>query len=94
MGRVSLEDALELLLLYAAVDDGKYEKAAARWLGRLTLERDATLAEIQLAAGSLQAAHDRPEAAVAALRLVAQPRGETGTLAIVEALGLVRTPTR
>jgi hypothetical protein len=94
MGRVSLEDALALVLLYAAVDDGKYGKAAARWVGRLALERDATLAEIQLAAGSLQAVRDRPEAAVTALRLLAGSLVDNGpaTLRIGEALRAVGSP--
>lgn len=87
---MSLEDALSLVLLYAAVDDDKYERAAPKWIGRLTQERVLTLGEIQLAVGSLQAIRERPEAAVTVLRLVVRGHRDEGpsTLRIAEALGL------
>jgi len=92
MGSVQLEDALALVLLYAAVDDAKFERAAGKWLSRLTLERGLSLAEIQLAAGALQAVGDQPEAAVTALRLLASPRRATAPaiVGVAEALGLLR----
>jgi len=53
MGFVSLRDALGLLVLYAAEESPKYEKAATRWLARLALETDdPSLADIQLAAAA------------------------------------------
>jgi hypothetical protein len=44
MGTLSLEDALQLVLLYAEAEDDNFDKAAVRWLGRLLLERPMTLA--------------------------------------------------
>jgi hypothetical protein len=44
MGRLSLEDALALVVLYAEANDDKFERAAVRWLGRLLLERPMPLA--------------------------------------------------
>jgi hypothetical protein len=38
MGRVSLEQALALVVLYAEQDDPRAERAMVRWLGRLFLE--------------------------------------------------------
>ena len=39
MGSLSLEDAPQLVVLYAEAEDDKFDKAAVRWLGRLLLER-------------------------------------------------------
>ena len=33
LGRISLEEALELVLLYAAYEPAKLERAALRWFG-------------------------------------------------------------
>ena len=38
LGSLSLEDALQLVVLYAEAEDDKFDKAAVRWLGRLLLE--------------------------------------------------------
>jgi hypothetical protein len=46
MGTLSLEDALQLVVLYAEAEDDKFDKAAVRWLGRLLLERPMTLAVV------------------------------------------------
>jgi hypothetical protein len=46
MGSLSLEDALQLLVLYAEAEDDKFAKAAVRWLGRLLLERPMPLAVV------------------------------------------------
>jgi hypothetical protein len=46
MGTLSLENALQLVVLYAEAEDDKFEKAAVRWLGRLLLERPMTLAVV------------------------------------------------
>ena len=68
MGFVSLRDALGLLVLYAAENSPKYEKAATRWLARLALETDdPSLADIQLAAAALQALPRRPAPALLTL---------------------------
>jgi hypothetical protein len=54
LGRLSLNDALSLVCLYAAVESPKFEPAAVRWLVRLGLEeRGVTLTAMQVAANSL-----------------------------------------
>ena len=54
MRHLTLEDALELVILYAEAGDEKFERAACRWLSRLTIEREnLTLSEAQLAAAAL-----------------------------------------
>ena len=44
MEALSLEDALQLVVLYAEAKDDKFERAAVRWLGRLLLERPMPIA--------------------------------------------------
>jgi hypothetical protein len=46
MGSLSLEDAPQLVVLYAEAEDDKFDKAAVRWLGRLLLERAMALAVV------------------------------------------------
>lgn len=54
LGRLSLMDALALVVLYARAGSPKFETAAVRWLARLALEvRDVGLADVQLAAAAL-----------------------------------------
>ena len=54
--RVGLADALELVLLYRD-DPERYERAAARWIGRLVIERPRLrLSEVELAAGAFREA--------------------------------------
>jgi hypothetical protein len=65
---LSLPDALGLLALYAAAEDPKYARAAARWLGRLGLEQpELGLAEMQLAAAALAALPTLEETAMRVL---------------------------
>jgi hypothetical protein len=53
---VGLKDALELCLLYRD-DPERYERAAARWIGRLVAERPRLrLSEVELAAGAFREA--------------------------------------
>src|SRR5690348_11103671 len=53
---VSLGDALTLTLLYRD-DPERYERAAARWIGRLVAERPRLrLSEVELAAGAFREA--------------------------------------
>jgi len=53
---VGLRDALELVLLYRD-DQERYERAAARWIGRLVAERPRLrLSEVELAAGAFREA--------------------------------------
>jgi hypothetical protein len=54
LGRLSLNDALSLVCLYAAVESPKFEPAAVRWLVRLGVEeRGVTLTAMQVAADAL-----------------------------------------
>jgi hypothetical protein len=48
---IDLEDALALVLL--VVDEPRFERASARWLGRLCLERRVTLHQAQLLGAAL-----------------------------------------
>jgi hypothetical protein len=69
--RLDVGDALEVLLLIADQDEARYPRAAARWLGRLALERPGvTLAQVRLAAGACELLPERPEV-VAILRALA-----------------------
>lgn len=62
---LSLQDALGLLVLYAAANDPKYARASARWLARLGLEvPELGLAELQLAAAALAVLPTREDTAM------------------------------
>jgi hypothetical protein len=50
---VSLDDALELVHLYAQEESPKFEAAARRWLGRYLEEREPTLLEVARMAAML-----------------------------------------
>jgi hypothetical protein len=66
---LGLADALEPVLLYRD-DPDRYERAAARWIGRLVAERPRLrLSEVELAAGAFREAlhSDRGVRGVAAL---------------------------
>lgn len=43
---LALENALALTALFARTGDERFERAAARWVGRLATERDVTLAQL------------------------------------------------
>jgi hypothetical protein len=63
--RIGLPDALEVCLLMRDHRDGRFERAAVRWLGRFALEAgDATLEAIQTAAVALRIMPQRPEASM------------------------------
>jgi hypothetical protein len=54
LGKLSLENALRLLFLYAEKEPAKYERAALRWLGRYATEGKAvSLLKAQLALAAL-----------------------------------------
>ncbi len=75
MRHLELNDALELVLLYASQRDGKFDRAACRWLGRLATERhDLSLAQLHLAAAALATVQADPDAATATLRSVTSSR--------------------
>ena len=70
--RLDLADALEVLLLMADQAPERYEPAAARWLGRLALERPrTTLVELRLATAACELLPACPEA-VAVLRALSR----------------------
>ena len=63
--RIGLADALEVCLLMREERDGRFERAAVRWLGRFALEaRNATLEAVQTAAAALRIMPQRPEASM------------------------------
>ena len=47
--RVQLDDALEILILMAHERDPRFDRAAARWVGRLLAENPVGLAEARFA---------------------------------------------
>jgi hypothetical protein len=54
LGRLTLTDALRLVLLYAEVEPDKFERAAVRWLSRyLTEGKNVSLLKAQLALAAL-----------------------------------------
>jgi hypothetical protein len=59
--RVRLDDALRICILLAT-DPERYERAAARWLGRFCLEaKTATLDDVDVALTALQELPELPE---------------------------------
>ena len=56
--KLPLEDALQLVHLYAERGSPKYEKAALRWLGRYLDEHSPTLAQFTSVARDLAARLD------------------------------------
>lgn len=49
LSSVRLEDALAILVLLADADDPRFERAAARWVGRLLCETPAELGDARYA---------------------------------------------
>ena len=61
--RLQLDDALEVLALMAAQSPPeRYSDAAARWCGRLAVERNASLAQLRLAVAACELLPEHPEA--------------------------------
>jgi hypothetical protein len=58
LGQLSLEDALQLCVLYAATNGARYERAAVPWLERLLAERRPSLEEVGLAVAALSELRD------------------------------------
>ena len=61
MPKVPLEDALRLVLLYAAKESEKFERAAMRWLERYLAEATPTLRNFAKAARDLAQLRDGAE---------------------------------
>jgi hypothetical protein len=55
MGRLDLEDALALVILYAGADDPRFDRAATRWIARFCVEGRPSLSELQAAVSALAA---------------------------------------
>ena len=94
LGRLSLNDALSLVCLYAAAESPKFEPAAVRWLVRLGLEeRGVTLSAMQVAADSLaQLRGPGVEAARETLRVVWSAAGATSQPTVAASSTSARSP--
>ena len=74
--KVALDDALRICLVLRGGDPNRYERAAVRWLGRFALEaREATIADLRLAAGALDALPEHPDKAMELLQRLCVARG-------------------
>lgn len=51
---IALEDALRVLCLLADKGDPRFDRAAARWLGRLLLERPVSLGDARYASALVE----------------------------------------
>lgn len=68
MGSLSLEEALQLVELYAELEPAKFERAAVRWLARYLDECGPSLLEAGTASAALAALPRGDEAASRLLR--------------------------
>ena len=66
--RLSLEEALDLVLLYAAFEPAKLERAALRWLVRYIDEKGPFLLQTQIAVAALSELSSNPGEAEKMLR--------------------------
>jgi hypothetical protein len=70
--RVDLGDALSVCVLLRDREPERFERAAVRWLGRFCVERpDASIDDVQRAAGALRALSSDPEEALGVLQELA-----------------------
>lgn len=73
---VDLVDALAVCLLMGAQGDGRYDRAATRWLARFALERQSvTLADVRTAVAALNALPRDPAAARRTLAALCDAHG-------------------
>ena len=73
MGRLTLAEALELVVLYAEVEPAKFERAAVRWLSRYLDEgKDVSLLKARLALGALSELQSEGDAAAKLLTELAR----------------------
>jgi hypothetical protein len=87
LGTVSLADALALTLLTVELEDDRWPRAGARWLGRFIVESPAiTISEAGLAAAAIQHLLAGRDSRLAAetLRQLAATHGHTMVAAILE----------
>jgi hypothetical protein len=86
IGTVRLADALALTLLTAELEDDRWPRAAARWLGRFILESPAmTIGEAALVAAAIQElAGGDSRLAAETLRQLAATHGHASVVALLE----------
>ena len=70
MGKLTLSEALGLVVLYAEVEPAKVERAAVRWLARYLGETSPTLLQAQIGLAALTQLPTGSEAARAILEEV------------------------
>ena len=68
LGRLTLEDALRVLVVMAEKRDGRFAKAAARFAARVTLERRLTPAEAHRVLALAESLPESPEGIAVVLR--------------------------
>lgn len=66
--RLSLEDALSILLLMAEQNDGRYHRAAAKWAGRLIAEHQLSMEDSHRVLALVDVMATAPHAVVGHLR--------------------------
>ena len=76
--RLSLEEALQLVLLYAAYEPAKVERAAVRWLARYVDECAPTLLQVQISVAALSGLRRGDETAANLLREMCNGERERG----------------
>jgi len=86
--KVQLADALAICLLMGRQGDDRYERAAVRWLARLSLETPAVgLADLRRGLVAFDALPLNPEAARAELAELCRRLGLAGPLQVLERAG-------
>ena len=65
---VRLDDALRVLVVFAERDDARYERAAARFAARVTMERRLSLADARYVLALAEALPRSPDAVALLLR--------------------------
>jgi hypothetical protein len=73
-GNLTLAEALELLCLYAAGQDARFERAAVKWFGRFIEECSPSLLRAQFALAALPELRGGSEAAETMLTRASQSR--------------------
>ena len=85
LGTVSLADALALTLLTAELEDDRWPRAAARWLGRFILESPAITREVGMAAAAMRELDGADRwLAAETLRQLASRHGQETVVALLE----------
>lgn len=84
LGRLELEDALALTLLLAASEPARFSRAAARWVGRYSVEQPRVeLAEAQILLSQLAVLPAQPRVAARGLEAMFTERGEAQLAEVV-----------